>query len=286
MSELDLARDNLIFAARNAGGEKALVLEWQHDHDGRYDINMAVDSSTEWRVLHVMCAERNAVAVRNLLRAPGIDPNKIATGGLAPVHICAKFGAAACLKELLEPPVGEDGTAAKAANLAAMTNPERFTALHYAAMEGYKACVEELLDHGAVPNQPDANNDTPLDLARSKKYGAAIEVIEHKLTGGDGSGGMALVSTWLEAIGLQQYYEGMLTQGFNDLAFIVKHKLTHHCCDVIGVDPGKGGHRRKLMTAYRAEEFLPKPAGGDTDASSSDEAGTSSSDESSSDEEE
>ena len=287
LSELDQARLDLISAARTSVED---VREWQHNHEGisDYSVNMAVDSSTEWRALHVLCSQRDAVSVRNLLCAPGIDVNKIATGGVSPAHVCAQFGAAACLKLLLDPPPAGDDLAAvkpKPANIGAITRPERYTPLHYAAMAGYRACVEELLNAGASPSLPDAKDDTPLDLAREKKYGAVAEAIENKLTGGDGSGGMAAVETWLKAIGLPMYYEGMLTQGFNDLGFIVKHGLTHDCCDRIGVDPGKGGHRRKLITAYRAAEFLPKAEGAGSGTSSEDDSpGTSS--ESSSDEEE
>ena len=63
LSELDQARLDLISAARTSVED---VREWQHNHDGisDYSVNMAVDSSTEWRALHVLCSQRDAVSVR------------------------------------------------------------------------------------------------------------------------------------------------------------------------------------------------------------------------------
>eukprot|EP01051_Picozoa_sp_SAG22_P020278 SAG22_NODE_4037_length_1413_cov_1.307458_1_plen_150_part_10 len=57
-------------------------------------------------------------------------------------------------------------------------NTSGATALHSAAANGAKACVEVLLDRGADPRILDNNNNTPLDCAELRAHNSVVKAFE------------------------------------------------------------------------------------------------------------
>ena len=130
------------------------------------------------------------------------------------------------------------------------------TPLHYASHRGYLATVETLVENNSNISQKNNDGITPLELADTCGHKGIVNFLTNKLTPKNSTGGnVELIKTWLNGIGLGQYYEKFLSNGFDDLAFIQKHGLTQDCCDLMEILPA--GHRRKLMTAYKADEYLP-----------------------------
>lgn len=66
---------------------------------------------------------------------------------------------------------------------------------------------------------------------------------------------------WLDALRCGRYLEEFVRAGFDDLAFIAAHGLEESELVEIGVD--RVGHRKKLASLYRIEDFVEKPAAGE-----------------------
>ena len=88
------------------------------------------------------------------------------------------------------------------------------------------------------------------------------------------------VSNWLQSVGLAQYTDLLLSQGWDDIDFIADAGFSEGDLDTLGVH--KAGHRRKFLSRYRVNEF----ASPREDFAKGDESddGESDSDEDSSDE--
>ncbi len=60
---------------------------------------------------------------------------------------------------------------------------QKYTPLHYAAMHGYRAALEVLLEAGADVTRMSKDKASPLDLATAKGHKGCVEEIERMLRG-------------------------------------------------------------------------------------------------------
>ena len=93
------------------------------------------------------------------------------------------------------------------------------------------------------------------------------------------------VALWLQTIGLEQYIDLFVLQGWDDIDFIADAGFSEADLELLGVR--KVGHKRKLMAKYRINEFatIAGDEGQDEDEDEDeDESSEDDSDEDSSDE--
>ncbi|MDB6027223.1 MAG: hypothetical protein JWM68_3446 [Verrucomicrobiales bacterium] len=118
-----------------------------------------VDSQIEqkWTAFHIAAA-RNFVEIGEMLLQAGADPNELASGGIAPMHIVAAFGR----KEFLELLLRHNALV----NIKVQEQGGHFanTPLHWAAHKGHVAIVKILLEHGADPLALNRQNQTVEEL--------------------------------------------------------------------------------------------------------------------------
>ena len=96
------------------------------------------------RTLLQKAAEKNAVEIVIACLELGADPNVVNDKGFTPLHAAAYGDQVESVAALL----------AAGADVSRLTKDgRRYTALHYAALNGYSRVVELLLDYGADPHQ-------------------------------------------------------------------------------------------------------------------------------------
>ena len=133
-----------------------------------------------WSALQRAAAEGLAVAVKELLRRPGVEVNGVEpTKGQPALILASRGGHVAVVRVLL-------ACAKVEVNLAQASG---HTALCGAASEGHEAVVELLLAHAAVdPNQAQEQGATPLHMAAQRGQGTSLatqlchDTIRHRLT--------------------------------------------------------------------------------------------------------
>ena len=122
-----------------------------------------------WSALQRAAAEGLAVAVKELLRRPGVEVNGVEpTKGQPALVLASRGGHEAVVRVLL-------GCAKVEVNLAQAGGA---TALYIAAQEGHEAVVELLLAHAAVdPNQAAQGGVTPLWIAALQGHDAVVRLL-------------------------------------------------------------------------------------------------------------
>ena len=122
-----------------------------------------------WSALQRAAAEGLAVAVKELLRRPGVEVNGVEPArGQTALFLASRLGHEAVVRALLACAEVEVNQAAD----------DSYTALLIAAELGHEAVVQLLLAHAAVdPNQAVQNGATPLFIAALKGHDAVVRLL-------------------------------------------------------------------------------------------------------------
>lgn len=113
------------------------------------------------------CSTGDAVAVKKLI-AQGVDVNSRSSEGATPLmYACAKS----------QPEIVKLLLAAKADPVANANDQNAWPVLMYAAHSGSTGAITALLEKGALPDDSDRYQDTPLMLAAMRGHKEAVEVL-------------------------------------------------------------------------------------------------------------
>jgi len=173
-----------------------------------------------------------------------------------------------------------------------------YTALHYAAYEGYRSVVEALLAAYVSRNQTDFVNirdtegRTALEMAKRSNNGKVVQVIQsfmtqhlpHYLISEEER---LELETWLkETVQLPQYVDGFINNGFTRLSYWAARGISREEYQEIGVL--LSGHRRMIDAylkdyLYEKGELETKNTNANTSEADGDDSGNDSSSDSSSD---
>ena len=258
--------EKVISAARS--GDIDFLKKWVESGG---DLQRKLDNSfVSWTPLQLACAEGDSKAVETLLKA-GADPNfNDGHDGYGALHIAARYGQHEIITTLIA-----------AGAMPNITDALGHTALHYAATSGSAPTAKVILESGVDLEMANEDNHTALELAVVQNSVQVADLIRAKRAESWARTDNA-VANWLQTIELPQYADLLLSQGWDDINFISSVGFTEFDLDKLGIK--KGGHRRKLLSKFRANEFASyKPPDVNKDAGSDDSGSDDDSDDSGSD---
>lgn len=198
--------------------------------------DMEVEHQHGWNALHAACATGKYDTVRILLDAGANLEVKTRQFGHTPLHLAACVGSEPIVRELLN----------RGAVLQAR-DEHGYTALHFAAVEGYRCVVETILEfmklRGTIElvNELDDEGNSALTLAQralNSKVAESIhaylaENLAHNLVSPEE---IAELTRWLaDDVQLPQYTAGFISAGYTRLSFWAKTGITSADYRDIGV---------------------------------------------------
>ncbi|GBG31216.1 Ankyrin repeat domain-containing protein 1 [Hondaea fermentalgiana] len=200
------------------------------------DVDAEVEHVHGWTALHVACAARRPDAVEALLARGANTEAKSRQFAHTPLHVAACVGSQTAVQNLLD-----------AGAVIQARDENGYTALHYAAVEGYRAVVETLLaamearGTVALVNELDKDGCSALTLAQRAMNSKVAETLHNFLATNLAHdlvdpAEIAEVNRWLaDDVGLPQYIPGFISAGYTRLAFWAKSGLTEAEFREIGV---------------------------------------------------
>lgn len=215
-----------------------------------------------WTALHVACAASDAELVRRLLGATPSDGEAAVLEATSnqyrhtALHVAACVGAEAAVRALLE-----------AGAVIQRKDENGFTALHFAAAQGYRSTVECILDEMkrrdacALVNELDKEMNTALALAQRGLNAKVAETIQTFVSRNFAEAlvdteEVAEVTTWLtDTVGLPQYIPAFVSSGYTRLSFWAETGLSPDEFQEIGVL--LRGHQRiinKFLAEYNTKD--------------------------------
>mmetsp|Transcript_4400 Transcript_4400/g.10250 ORF Transcript_4400/g.10250 Transcript_4400/m.10250 type:complete len:355 (+) Transcript_4400:82-1146(+) len=124
----------------------------------RFQADPTLRNAQEYTQLHVACSNGYKSCARALLENPAVDVRALTRSGETALHLAVSHGHTTIMQDLL----------ANCPDLLDIPDGNGNTALHRCATEGQLECAQELLCLGADARKKNANNKTPLDLAKVK----------------------------------------------------------------------------------------------------------------------
>lgn len=218
---------------------------------GQIDAPLLDAIAETWTPLMFACAEGDASVARAIVKYGGARAfARVSTKVLAspaPLHIAARFGHTAVATVLVE--LGADVGAADNIGM---------SSLHYAAAHGHLRVIQVLLDAGANASVKAPGGATALDMAEMEGFEDVAAALRRRTLGGEaGAVKRNALSSWLAALGCDEFTARFLTAGYDDLAFLATQGgLTDADLDCIGVPREKLGLRKKLQVMHGVEEFI------------------------------
>lgn len=249
---------------------------------GQIDAPLLRSVAETWTPLTLACAEGDIALVRLLVETGGARASaSVGTKVLAssaPLHVASRYGHAGVAAALLEL-----GAVVDARDTIGMMP------LHYAAGNGHLRTIEVLLGAGAdttssSPSSPSSSESpggaTALDLAEMAGFHDAAALLRSRALAGEARDGVArrrALSSWLGALGCEEFLGRFLRAGYDDLPFMAAQGLTEADLDCVGVPRDKLGLRKKLLAMHDVGMYLDASGGssGTEDASTAETASES-----------
>jgi|EP00945_MAST-04E_sp_MAST-4E-sp1_P000428 ankyrin repeat protein len=229
---------HVISAARN--GDVDALIAWVEQGG---DLQQKLDNSfVSWTPLQFSCAEGDVTAVDALLEA-GADPNfNEGHDSYGALHVAARYGHSEIVACLIE-----NGASAN------LIDRLGHTPLHYAAIGSSVEAAKAIMEAGVDLAAHNRDGHTALDLAKVSNCFDVQHAINEKRAE-NAAKTDTKVALWLQTIGLEQYIDLFVLQGWDDIDFIADAGFSERDLDALGIR--KVGHKRKLMSKYRINEFV------------------------------
>ena len=159
--------------AEDGNGVRPLAVALEEGNQALTDMLLARGARTDVPVGMAKSAvlwavQKDDATLLRALRAAGADLSAAGEGGMTPLHLAARSGRMGALAVLLE-------AAPSAAVLGAMMNPGGATPLHLAALNKRPLVVQALLAAGADKHATNANQETPLAVAKCDACRALLQ---------------------------------------------------------------------------------------------------------------
>jgi len=225
---MEQAVGELLYHANSGNDVKGCLERLPH-------IDAPIDTIHGWNALHIASAAKDAKAVAALL-ASGANTESTSREHLhTALHIACSLGCEEVVQVLLH----------NNARLNAKDSHGQLP-LHYAAMEGYRATVETILDHIRNSSlefviEPDNQGNTALSLAQAAHNQSVANVIQqfqlvHLPTSMVDEDEVNELTSWLtDTVGLKQYVSAFIAAGYTRLSFWSKVGITDQEYAKIGV---------------------------------------------------